>query len=132
MLSSDRNTPYKQGELIVAPVAAATVVYAGALVVVNADGYAEPGSTATGLAYLGRADDAADNSAGADGDQGVPVRRGLAFKWENSAGDPVTQASLGRACYIEDDETVSATDGGGTQSIAGTVIQIDEDGIWVE
>ena len=131
MLSGDRNTPYKNGRLIPVPLAATAVAYAGGIAVINADGFAAPGTTATGLAYFGRFDEHVDNSNGDDGDQTALVRRGEAFKWENSAGDPVTQASLGRTCFIEDDETVSGTDGSGTQSACGTVIQIDEDGVWV-
>lgn len=131
MLSGDRNTPYKDGQLVAVPLAAAAVAYAGGLAVINANGFGAPGSTATGLAYFGRFEEHVDNSEGANGDKHALVRRGEAFKWENSAGDPVTQASLGRTCYIEDDETVSGTDGTGTQSACGTVIQIDEDGVWV-
>lgn len=131
MLSGDRNTPYKVAVLVALPMAAGAEIFAGALVAIDADGFATPGETATGLAYFGRADEHVDNGDGADGDKQVMVRRGEAFKWENSAGDPVTQASLGRTCFIEDDETVSGTDGTGTQSACGTVIQIDEDGVWV-
>ena len=131
MLSGDRNTAYKDDQLVAVPLAAAAVAYAGGLAVINANGFGAPGSTATGLAYFGRFEEHVDNSEGANGDKHALVRRGEAFKWENSAGDPVTQASLGRTCYIEDDETVSGTDGSGTQSACGTVIQIDEDGVWV-
>lgn len=132
MLTGDRNTQMKDGELIPVPAAASAVVHAGALVVANATGYAAPGSTALNLTYLGRADEACDNTGGANGDKTVMVRRGKAFKWGNSGGDPVTQASLGKVCYIVDDETVSATNGGGTQSAAGVVVGIESDGVWVE
>jgi hypothetical protein len=30
-----------------------------------------------------------------------------------------------------DDETVAATNGGSTRSAAGTVVGIDDDGVWV-
>ena len=41
-LSQDRNTPFKDGEIIAVPVAASAVIYAGALVVANASGIAAP------------------------------------------------------------------------------------------
>lgn len=132
MLAADRNTPSKQGELISVPVAAGKKIYAGSLVAANASGYATPGAAATTLTYLGRAEAFVDNTGGADGDQDVLVRRKLAFKFANSATDPVTQASLGTACYIEDDETVAKTDGTGTLSQAGIVIAVDDNGVWVE
>ncbi len=131
-LSADRNTPMKDGEVIVVPVAASAEVFGGSMVVANATGYGAPGSTALNLTYLGRAENYVDNTSGADGDKSVNVRRGKAFKWKNSAGDAVDQSCLGKACYIEDDETVSKTDGGSAQSAAGIVIKFDSDGVWVQ
>jgi hypothetical protein len=131
-LIADRNTPRKDGKLIVVPVAAAAVIYAGALVVANATGYAAPGSTATTLTALGRAEEAVDNTSGADGAKSINVRRGEAFRFKNAAGDAVTQASLGKVCYITDDETVSGTNAGGnTQSVAGIVLDVASDGVLV-
>ena len=128
-LSADRNTPYKDGELIAVPIAANTKIYAGGIVAANATGYATKGATATTLTYLGRAEETVDNTGGADGAKKILVRRGQAFKWKNSAGDAITQAELGKTCYIEDDQTVSHTLTG--KSAAGTVIQLDSDGVWV-
>lgn len=131
-LTQDRNTPMMDGELIVLPVAANAVIHAGALVVANATGFVAPGSTATTLTYIGRADDAVDNTGGADGAKTVRVRRKKVFKFKNSGTDPVTQASLGKACYIVDDETVAATNGTNTRSAAGIVIALDSDGVWIQ
>lgn len=131
-LTADRNTPRQPGKIIPVPVAASAKIYAGALVVANASGYAAPGSTATTLTYLGRAEEAVDNSSGSNGDKSVQVRRGEAFKFKNSGSDAVTQASLGKTCYIVDDETVAATNGTNTRSAAGVVVGIESDGVWVE
>lgn len=131
-LTEDRNTPIRDGEVITPPVAAGAVCYAGGIAVANATGFAEPGSTDTGLTFLGRFDEHVDNSGGADGDVQVRVRRNKAFKWANDGGDPVGQDSLGTTVYIVDDETVAATDGTGTRSAAGIAVQIDTDGVWVE
>lgn len=130
--TQDRNTPFKDGELVPVSVAAATHIYAGTIVVANAAGFAAPGSTATGLAYLGRADASVDNSAGAAGAAVVLVRRGKVFKFGNAGADPVTQASLGRLAYIVDDQTVAATDGVGTRSAAGIVLGVEADGVWIQ
>jgi hypothetical protein len=130
-LTQDRNTPMRDGELVSAPVAAVKI-FAGSLVAINAAGYATPGAVATTLKYFGRAEEQVDNSAGAAGDRSVLVRRGQAFKWLNHGADPVVQADLGANCYIVDDQTVAKTSGGATRSVAGKVIQVDADGIWVE
>lgn len=131
-LTQDRNTHYKAAELVPVPVAADAVIYAGALVVANATGFAAPGSVAATLTYLGRAEEAVDNTDGADGAKTVLVRRGKAFKFANHATDPVTQASLGKTCYIADDQTVAATSDTNARSAAGKVVQLEADGVWVE
>lgn len=131
-LSADRNTPYTDGFCAGVPVAAGALIYAGALVAANATGFATPGATAATLTYLGRADERVDNTGGADGAKRVMVRRKKSFKWANSGADPVTQASLGKLCYIVDDQTVAKTDGAGARSAAGKVIGLDADGVWVE
>lgn len=129
-LSADRNTPYKDGELVAVPMAANVKIYAGALVVANATGYAAPGSVAATHTYLGRAEETVSNLGGADGAKAVQVRRKKAFKWKNKAGDLVTQALFGKVCYIEDDETVRATATGA--SAAGKVVGIESDGVWID
>lgn len=128
-LTADRNTPLKDGELISVPMATAKKVFAGSLVAADANGYATPGATATTLTYLGRAEETVDNT-GANGAKSVTVRRKKAFLWKNSGTDAVVQADLGKTCYIEDDQTVCHTVTG--KSIAGTVIGVGTDGIWVE
>ena len=130
-LTADRNTQMKDGELIAVPIAAAKKIFAGSLVAANATGYATPGAVAATLTYLGRSEETVDNM-GADGALSVLVRRGKAFKFANSATDAVTQASMGKVCYIEDDQTVSATSATGARSAAGIVIGVETDGVWVQ
>lgn len=132
MLTADRNTPSRDGRVIPTKVAASTTIFMGAIVALDATGFAQGGAAGTDLTYWGRADEFVDNSAGADGDKEILVRRHTAFHWANSGSDPVTQASVGAVAYIEDDETVAATDGTGTLSAAGTVIYIDDAGVWIE
>lgn len=129
-LTQDRNTPEKDGVLRVFPVAAATTIYAGALVALGL-GFAMPGATALGLVSVGRAQEAADNANGQDGDALIVVKRGV-FRFGNSAAaDLITLAEVGSACYIVDDETVAKTNGAGTRSAAGTVEDVDAAGVWV-
>lgn len=56
---------------------------------------------------LGRAEAGVDNTSGADGDVVARVRKATAkaFKWANSAStDEITQAEVGAACYLVDDQ----------------------------
>lgn len=113
------------------PVADSTKIYAGALVMKNASGYATKGATATGQVAVGRANESVDNSSGAAGAKFVTVEAGE-FKFKNSASaDLITIADVGVDCYIVDDETVAKTHATNTRSIAGKVTGVDADGVWV-
>lgn len=130
-LTKDRDTPARGDTVYHYDVAAATKIYGGSFVVLDAAGNAEPGSTATGKIAGGRAEEPADNSAGAAGDIKVRVTKGV-FRWGNSAaGDAITKAEIGDTCYLVDDQTVAKTDGTGTRSAAGTVVDVDAQGVWV-
>lgn len=129
-LTQDRNTPMKATEVLVVPVAANTRIFAGALVVATATGFAAPGSTALGLSYLGRAEVSVDNRGGAAGATSIEVRHGKAFCWANDG--TVTQAHLFKTAYIVDDETVAAGDAAGTRSASGRIVGVDALGVWVE
>lgn len=131
-LTADRNTAMREGQIVSLPVAASEKIYAGALVARDANGYATPGATATGLLGVGRAEAQADNSSGSAGDVSVDVRKGV-FKFDNSAGgDEITAADIGSDCYIVDDATVAKTDGTGSRSKAGRVFDVESDGVWVK
>jgi len=111
------------------PVKGSTTIYQGSLVALNA-GYAAPGAIATGRIVVGRAKRTVINS-GADGAATVEVEAGV-FVWGNSAsGDLCAQADVGASCYIIDDQTVAKTSNGSTRSVAGIIVQVDTDGVWV-
>ena len=129
-LAKDRNTPRRDGEFIRAPVKAATKIYAGSLVFMNA-GVAEPATKAADLIALGRAEELADNSSGIAGAISVLVRRGV-FRWANSAAttDKVAAAEIGKKAYAADDQTVTKVATAATA--AGIVLGVDSEGVWVE
>lgn len=129
-LTADRNTLAKEGNFINAPVAAAKKIYEGALVALDASGNATPGLVATTLKSAGRAEENIDNSTGAAGDKRVLIRKGV-FKFGNYAADLITRADIGNPCYIVDDEQVARTNGTSTRSVAGTIFDVDTDGVWV-
>lgn len=131
-LTKDRNTARRDGVHYSDPVAAATVIFAGALVCLNAAGNAVPGATSTTLVARGVAQQQVDNSAGAIGDLRVETRRGV-FCFANSAsGDLITKAEIGDNAYIVDDQTVAKTSGSSTRSVAGVIRDVDTAGVWIE
>ena len=127
-LMNDRATPVRELETVSDPVAAATTIHAGALACLDASGNAVPGSTATGLKARGMALHPVAN-AGAAGDAMLQSRKGV-FRFKNDGS--ITRANLEATAYIVDDETVAATDGTGTRSAAGRIVDVDSVGVWVE
>lgn len=129
-LTQDRNTPFQDATCVALPVKAGAVIYAGALVCVDATGHAVPGATAVDLIYVGRAEEMVSAAGLADGEIAVPVRRGVAFRWANDGS--ITQANLFQPAFIVDDQTLAATDGTATRSAAGKIIAIEPAGVWIE
>lgn len=129
-LTEARDTTRRNGDKIEMPVGAGKKIFEGSLVVLNS-GYAEMGSTATELIAAGRAETYADNTGGLAGDITVKIRRGC-FLFNNSVTDAIDQADVLKDCFIEDDQTVAATDGTETKSKAGKVISLIPEGVWVE
>lgn len=130
-LTAGRLTPRYEGDYREGPVSASTTIYAGAMVMREADGYVVEGQTATGLIGMGVADKAADNGSGTDGDIDVRYRPGV-FRMANSASaDEITIAEIGDVCFAVDDQTVAKTDGTSTRSPAGIVENVDAQGVWV-
>lgn len=128
-LISDRNAPRTRGEIISLPVAASTKIFAGGLVAINSNGYLVPASDTVGLKVIGVADEAVDNSNGANGDVRVKVSR-CAVKFGNSATHAVTQVNVGSVVFVEDEGTVASQS---TNSVpAGLAIELEADGVWVD
>jgi hypothetical protein len=131
-LSAPRNTAKRDGVMLSLPVAAAKLLYTGALVAVNSTGYATPGATATGLRGLGRVEREVDNSTGSAGDISVDILTGV-FRWENSAdADEITLADIGQVAWIVDDQTVAKTSASATRSPSGLIVEVDSLGVWVD
>ncbi|MBS0599543.1 MAG: hypothetical protein JSR92_19975 [Proteobacteria bacterium] len=133
-LTADRNTPQRLNRMRNSdPVEASTLIYVGSMVAINTSGNAVAASATAanitrGVATVARA----DNSAGAAGDINVDSERGI-FQFLNSAStDQVTRAEIGSNCYVVDAQTVAKTNNSGARPVAGTVRDVDANGVWVE
>lgn len=130
--TAERNTAQRAADLRQLAMKAATKIFAGTMVAVDSSGWAVPASTATTLKVVGRAEKTADNSAGANGDITVLVRRDGAYRFSNSTStDAIALSDIGTTCYAVDDQTVAKTNGTNTRSAAGTVYDVDSLGVWV-
>lgn len=129
-------------------VAANGKIYHGGLVALNATGYAVAATATGSQRAVGVADLEAwndqqntgqampvtlqtpfyvvDNTGGADGARSVAIRIGC-FVFNNKGGDLVDQSLMGKAVYIEDDNTVRKTSTGSSQ--AGILVGFNDAGL---
>lgn len=131
-LTQERFTTKRQNTHHHDPVLAGAVIYAGAIVVLTATGFARNGNASATVVARGVATFTVDNSAGANGDVSVETETGV-FLFDNSAAaDEITRAEIGDDCFIADDQTVAKTDGAATRSVAGVIRDVTADGVFVE
>jgi hypothetical protein len=130
-LTADRKLEYTDGIEVGIPVDGGSTIYGGALVAVNAAGYAVPGADTAGLIFTGVAIEQKDNAAGADGDLTVNVRRKGLVKCV--MGTAITQANVGDAVCLKDDQTVDLAANLTNDIAAGTIAAyIDSTHAWID
>lgn len=128
MLSGPRNTKSRPSAVRSLSVAADAIIHLGGIVALAA-GHAVSGQVANDLTSVGMADESVDNTGGVNGAKNIKVQSGC-FSFNNSGSDPVDNSHIGKTVFIEDDETIAATDAGGTLSAAGILFDFDGN-VWV-
>ncbi len=130
-LTKDRNTIFKhRGPVVPFKVNGGSKIYAGALVAVDAQGYLLPASDTAGLKVVGIADEQVDNTDGADGDVSCLVVTEAIAHFKNDGN--VAQANVGGDCTVSDDQTVSVAATTVNDIVAGKVVSIESDGVFVK
>lgn len=128
----DRNTARNDGKLFAVPMAAGAVIGGGLLVTIDDKGLAHEGQIKAGWHVIGLSDEAADNSAGQDGEAVVMVRRCEAFYFDNDTANPVTQVTVGKACWLKNAYTVTASAPAEGSVAVGRVLTVSpDDGVQV-
>jgi hypothetical protein len=128
-LSTGRQTAKRSALLLSVALAAAAVVYEGGMVAVNASGLLVPASASNTIRVIGVATKTVDNAAGGLAGE---VDRGC-FRFDNSAdSDEITAAHIGAPCFAVDDQTVALTSNSGARPYAGIVLDVDDNGVWVD
>ena len=131
-LTADRNTLARSGDLREPPVKANALLYAGGMAALDAAGFAVPAAAVATLRVIGRVRTRADNTGGTDGAIRVQVEPGV-FRFGNSAAaDAIGLKDVGQPCYAVDDQTVALTSSSGARPFAGTIFDVDAQGVWVK
>lgn len=127
--SAEVNTPTRTAVDIVL-VQGSNIVYAGTMVCVDSSGLVEHATDAASKKVIGRAEVTQDNTGSSySATRTIKVRRGC-FRWVN--GDTFTDANIGDLAYVEDNQTVQTAASASSDIIAGVIIDVDSDGVWVD
>jgi hypothetical protein len=131
------------GGLLNLGIVAGIACFAGGLAMVTANGV-RPARPGQGGDDAAKAADAAttrvvglflETKTGGAGNRDirVDVLGSEGFLLKNSGGgDAITEAHVGRYCFVVDDETVALTSANGTRPPAGVVREVGADGVVVE
>jgi hypothetical protein len=91
----------------------------------NSDAEAYKAADSAGYRVIG-----VNEEAGDEGDVVVVNQHIVLVK--NSATNALTQADIGGLCYVEDEETVCAYAGSTNKLVAGKVVDVVTDGVYVD
>ncbi|MCR6661832.1 MAG: hypothetical protein NVV60_01460 [Luteimonas sp.] len=124
-----RNTKRRNADQAEAVVNNGATIHAGTIVQrLTATGNAVPGGTAS----AGDAVGVAEHTVVGDGIRRVKYSRGC-YQFANSAAaDLIGLGDIGANCYVVDNQTVAKTDNSAARKIAGKIIDVDANGVWVE
>ena len=125
-LSADVSRPVREGSVVAgAPLRAGAKVRQGSLLEIDGAGRVAPATKGGNKTYFGVALEPADNTGGAAGAKKVDVLRRAVVHMAKTG-----TAVRGKKAYAADDDTV--TDAPGGASSCGRIVDVDDDGVWVE
>lgn len=124
------------------PLKAGVTVYAGAMVILAA-GLLRPAREGQGGDNATKAADAATYrcvgiseqtivGGAVDGDTVCDTRSGPFLMKNGAGGDVLAKDDVGFTCYVIDDQTVGKTNPNATRCVAGAVLDVTAEGVWVE
>lgn len=128
-LTAERDTPQRTGARY-GFVQGSNVIYAGSMVAVWSNDLAQAAADTASLKVIGRAAKTQDNT-GANylSTRTIEVEAGI-FRWEN--GPTFTDANVGDLAYVSDDQTVTSAGNVTYDVVAGVIVDVDDDGVWVD
>lgn len=127
-LTADRETSERSGQAI-GLTAASNLFYAGSMVCISS-GKAVPAADASGYVCVGKAEGYLDNTAALYSATRVLVARRGVFRWVN--GGSFTDSDIGSLAYVSDDQTVTTAAAATYDIVAGIIVDVDSDGVWVD
>lgn len=105
----------------------AEILYSGGFMAVDYAGEVKMASDTLGLKIIGFCPRYIDNTN--DGEKSQPPAVGIC-RVNNSANYPISASMIGKAAYVEDDNTAAAFST--NLVVAGLIHDVDTDGVWID
>lgn len=115
------STDRQDGQILSFKVAVAKI-YEGALVAINAAGYADNAGDDANTVVVGVADETVDNSGGSAGDLEIKVRRSGVFNFV--AGFSAAQSDVNSLAYASDNQTVNLAANLTNDVLVGRIVEV--------
>jgi len=110
------------------PVAADAIIFLGALLALDTDGYVVPADDASALVVIGIAEEAVDATGLDDGDVKVKYVTGVTAQFVNASG------AIGQAdhyAFAEDDDAITDYSGSTNKNFVGPIVEFTSALAWV-
>jgi hypothetical protein len=131
--TTNRDTRTTGAKIRLVPIAANEVLPAGVIAQVNTSGVGVNATATAANRTIGVNQYRVDNTGGVAGAKKAQIERGVFGPFANSTStDQITLADLGANCFVVDNQTVAKTNGAGARPVAGSVFNVDAEGVWVE
>ena len=105
------------------------ILYVGEMISQDATPEALASTDTASTTVLGVGTHYVDNSA--DGETVIDISTAIHLM-DNSSGNPVAKTDIGTVCYVEDACTVAVAAGPTNDIVAGVVVEVTSDGVYVD
>ncbi|MEW5875816.1 MAG: hypothetical protein AB1752_11635 [Candidatus Zixiibacteriota bacterium] len=122
-LTADKELTFRGEPSITHFKAGVDVLYKGAFIMIDTNGYAVAGADTASCKYVGVCVEQCDNSAGSAGDVEVKVETGALGREVKCAVTSVDQADVGSILYISDDQTLTDKGTASNDVAAGVMVE---------
>lgn len=122
VIADVKDTKYQEGKILPFKVEEATKIIEGALVAINAAGYAVNATDTASEVVVGICDETVDNTSGADGDEYVKVRTHGVHEFV--ARFSAAQTNVGDLAYAFDNQTVDLAANLTNDILVGRIVEV--------
>lgn len=115
------------------PVDGGSTIRKGVIVCLDSSGNLVEGAATSTFVTAGVSLEAKDNATGSNGDLTCKVGEGIYGPFASAGGgDAIAADDVGKACFVEDNQTLALTSNAGARPFGGIIRKVDSLGVYVQ